>query len=108
MFASSDQAAWNNMNDIWNLPLEYPIEVKPDSRLSTLRDVAGFILALPASLQREEAWRAAADALCDAVKSHDAAAATVAVQMALILSGHDGHRSALIEAEDARLFKRAS
>jgi hypothetical protein len=107
MVASSD-TIWGNMYNVLNLPLEHPIEVEPGTSLATLGEVSAFILALPEALKREEPWRAAAEAVVQAAKSRDTAAATVAVQMALILSGHKADQSAKTESSNENIQARAA
>jgi hypothetical protein len=76
--------------NVWNLPLDFPIEVdERGSRLATLGDVAAFILALPETPKRREQWEAAAATVIEAAKSGDTTPVTLAVSMALILSGQN-------------------
>jgi hypothetical protein len=106
MVASRDQAIWNNMKNVWNLPLEHPIEVKPNGELTTLGDVGALILGLPDAVKREQRWLAAAEALVEATKSHNTGPVTVAVHMALILSGHNAV-STVIDLNDVIASARA-
>jgi hypothetical protein len=74
----------------WNLPLDHPIEVKHgDQWLATLGDVGTFILNLPETLRRQGSWQAATETVLEAARSGDTASVTIAVHMALILSGQN-------------------
>jgi hypothetical protein len=74
----------------WNLPLDHPIEVEQgDQWLATLGDVGTFILNLPEALKQQRSWQAAAETVLDAAKSGDTAPVTIAVHMALLLSGQN-------------------
>jgi hypothetical protein len=74
----------------WNLPLDHPIEVEHgDQWLETLGDVGTFILNLPETLQRQRSWQAATETVLEAAKSGDTASVTIAIHMALMLSGQN-------------------
>jgi hypothetical protein len=74
----------------WDEPLDRPIEIgQGDQCLATLGDVGTFILDLPEALQRQHAWRVATDIVLEAARSGDLAPVTMAVHMALMLSGHN-------------------
>ena len=74
----------------WNLPLDRPIEIEHgDQWLATLGDVGTFILALPDTLKRQHSWQAATEIVLEAARSGDTAPVTIAVHMALMLSGQN-------------------
>jgi hypothetical protein len=74
----------------WNEPLDRPIEIgQGDQCLATLGDVGTFILDLPEALQRQHAWRVVTEIVLEAAKSGDMAHVTMAVHMALMLSGQN-------------------
>jgi hypothetical protein len=83
MFALSEQGSWD-------LPLDHPIEVEHgDWRLSTLGEVGAYILGLPENVQRQELWRAAAEAVLEAAKSGHTARVALVFRMAAIMSGQN-------------------
>jgi hypothetical protein len=72
----------------WNLPLNRPIEIENGAqRLATLGEVGAYILALPDTLQRQELWHAAAEAVLEALKSGHTARVALVFRMAAIMSG---------------------
>ena len=74
----------------WNLPLDHPIEIEHgDWWLATLGDVGAFILDLPETLQQQHSWQAATETVLEAARSGDTAPVTLAVHMALMLSGQN-------------------
>jgi hypothetical protein len=74
--------------ECWNLPLDHLIEVEQgDQWLATLGDVGTFILDLPETLKGQRSWQAPTETVLDAAKSGDTASVTLAVHMALMLSG---------------------
>jgi hypothetical protein len=73
----------------WNLPLDRPIEIEHDQRLATLGDVGTFILALPETLKLQPSWQAATESVLEAAQSGDIASVTIALHMALLLSGQN-------------------
>ena len=87
MVASSIRSIWDNRSSAWKLPLDHPIEVERGGRLATLGDVGVFILALPDALKAHQSWKDAAEAVVAALSSRDTAPVTLAVYMALILTG---------------------
>jgi hypothetical protein len=85
----------------WNLPLDRPIEIDGgDQRLATLRDVGTFILALPERLKLQPPWQAAAESVLEAARSGDVAPVTIALHLALLLSGQNA-RSVWSDEADA-------
>ena len=86
MVASSKQSE----DRFWNEPLDHPIEIgRGDQYLATLGDVGTFILALPETLQRQHPWQVATEIVLEAARSGDGAPVTMAVLMALMLSGQN-------------------
>jgi hypothetical protein len=74
--------------EYWNLPLDHPIEVEHGEQwLATLGDVGTFILNLPETLKGQRSWQAATETVLEAAKSGDTASVTIAVHMALMVSG---------------------
>jgi hypothetical protein len=86
----------------WNLPLDRPIEIEHGGqRLATLRDVGTFILALPETLKMQPSWQAATEAVLEAAQSGDIASVTIALHMALLLSGQNARSVWNDEADEA-------
>ncbi len=74
----------------WHLPLDHPIEIEHRVPwLTTLGDVANFILALPEASKREPSWQAATGVVLEAARSGDTAPVTIAIHMALMLTGQN-------------------
>jgi hypothetical protein len=74
----------------WDLPLDRPIEIgHGDQRLETLGEVGAYILALPATVQRQELWHAAAEAVLEAAKSGHTARVARVFRLAAIMSGQN-------------------
>jgi hypothetical protein len=85
----------------WNLPLDHPIEIEHgDQCLATLGDVATFILALSETQKRQHSWQAAIEVVLEAARSGEIASVTIAVHMALLLSGQNA-RSVWNDVENA-------
>jgi hypothetical protein len=85
----------------WKLPLDHPIEVEHgDQWLATLGDVGTFILNLPETMKGQHSWRVATATVLEAAKSGDTAPVTIAVHMALMLSGQNS-RSVWNDGVDA-------
>jgi hypothetical protein len=85
----------------WHLPLDHPIEIEQRAHwLTTLGDVANFILDLPDTLKRHPSWQAATGVVLEAARSGDTAPVTMAIHMALMLSGQNA-RSVWNDGVDA-------
>jgi hypothetical protein len=90
----------------WKLPLDHPIEVEHGEQwLATLGDVGTFILDLPETLKQQHSWQVATASVLEAAKSGDTAPVTIAVHMALLLSGKNA-RSVWNDGADTAMSTR--